>query len=70
MTAWGVLALQKSGRKEAAAAITRGQSLLEAKQLANGDWPKEGIAGVFNRTCMIHYRFYRNYFPLWALAHR
>ncbi len=68
MTAWGVLALQKSERKEAAAAIARGQSLLEEKQLDNGDWPKEGITGVFNRTCMIHYRFYRNYFPLWALA--
>jgi squalene cyclase len=26
------------------------------------------MTGVFNRTCMLNYRFYRNYFPLWALA--
>lgn len=68
MTAWATLALILSGREEAKPAIERGLRLLEARQLENGDWPKEGIAGVFNRTCMIHYRFYRNYFPLWALA--
>ncbi|MCC6808019.1 MAG: terpene cyclase/mutase family protein [Deltaproteobacteria bacterium] len=68
MTAWALLALIQAGRPEAQSAIERGVALLEERQLANGDWPKEGIAGVFNRTCMIHYRFYRNYFPLWALA--
>jgi squalene/oxidosqualene cyclase-like protein len=68
MTAWAVLALINSGRPEAKSAISRGAQFLLAKQLDDGDWPREGISGVFNRSCMIHYRFYRNYFPLWALA--
>ena len=28
----------------------------------------EPIVGVFNRTCLINYDNYRNYFPLWALG--
>ena len=33
-----------------------------------GDWPQEGIAGVFNRACGISYTQYRNVFPIWALG--
>jgi squalene cyclase len=33
-----------------------------------GDWPQEGIAGVFNRSCGITYTAYRNIFPVWALG--
>jgi len=68
MTAWALLALINSGSEDARPAIARGVQLLLAKQLPDGDWPKEGISGVFSRSCMIHYRFYRNYFPLWALG--
>ena len=38
------------------------------RQLPSGDWPQEGIAGVFNRACGITYTAYRNVFPLWALG--
>ena len=34
----------------------------------DGDWPQEGIAGVFNRACGISYTNYRNIFPTWALG--
>ncbi|HNC95051.1 MAG TPA: hypothetical protein PKW90_02940 [Myxococcota bacterium] len=49
-------------------AIQRGVQFLCERQLPNGDWPQQGMTGVFNRTCMLNYRFYRNHFPLWALA--
>ena len=38
------------------------------KAQPDGDWPQEGIAGVFNRACGITYTAYRNVFPIWALA--
>ena len=34
----------------------------------NGDWPQEGISGVFNRACGITYTQYRNVFSLWSLG--
>jgi len=37
-------------------------------QLECGDWPQEGISGVFNRGCGITYTAYRNVFPIWALG--
>jgi lanosterol synthase len=40
--------------------------LLRERQLPNGDWPEEGVAGVFFNTAMLHYRLYKNYFPIWA----
>ena len=49
-------------------AIRKGVSYLQKRQLPNGDWPQEGIAGVFNRACGISYTQYRNIFPIWALA--
>ncbi len=68
MTAWAVLALVKASPELNREAIERGVRFLTTQQLANGDWPRQGMTGVFNRTCMLNYRFYRNYFPLWALA--
>jgi lanosterol synthase len=68
MTAWALLALLEAGREEAADAIRRGLRFLLDRQLEDGDWPQAGLTGVFNRTCMLNYRFYRNVFPLWALA--
>ncbi|KAK7877942.1 hypothetical protein WMY93_031418 [Mugilogobius chulae] len=49
-------------------AIERGIQLLVDKQLPNGDWPQENIAGVFNKSCAISYTSYRNVFPIWTLG--
>lgn len=66
MTAWAMMTLVKLPGTQAA--VERGAEFLRQAQLANGDWPRQGITGVFNKSCMIHYRYYRNYFPLWALS--
>ena len=68
MTAWALLALIDAGREEAADATRRGLRFLLERQLEDGDWPQEGLTGVFNRTCLLNYRFYRDVFPTWALA--
>lgn len=38
------------------------------RQLPNGNWPQEGVKGVFNGSCGISYNSYKNYFPVWALG--
>jgi lanosterol synthase len=70
MTSWALLALLKAGYDGPGAedAVRSGVRLLLAKQLPNGDWPQEGVAGVFSNTAMLHYSLYKNYFPLWALG--
>jgi lanosterol synthase len=67
MTSWALLALQACGEGRGASA-GRGVSFLRARQEADGRWPEEHIAGVFNKTCAIHYDAYLRIFPLWALA--
>ena len=67
MTSWAVLTLERAGRRDSAAA-RRGIAFLLARQGADGRWPPEHIAGVFNHTCAIHYDAYLRVFPLWALA--
>ncbi|MFO0605879.1 MAG: prenyltransferase/squalene oxidase repeat-containing protein [Polyangiales bacterium] len=67
MTSWALLALLRAGETDAAA-LERAARFLVARQGDDGAWPRESIAGVFNRTCMINYDNYRKYFPLWALA--
>eukprot|EP00607_Mallomonas_marina_P010769 CAMPEP_0182422772 /NCGR_PEP_ID=MMETSP1167-20130531/8545_1 /TAXON_ID=2988 /ORGANISM="Mallomonas Sp, Strain CCMP3275" /LENGTH=689 /DNA_ID=CAMNT_0024601113 /DNA_START=357 /DNA_END=2426 /DNA_ORIENTATION=+ len=49
-------------------AAYRAAIYLRSKQLPSGDWPQEGITGVFNRSCGITYTAYRNVFPIWALG--
>jgi cycloartenol synthase len=49
-------------------AVRRGVQYLMKRQLDCGDWPQEGISGVFNRACGITYTAYRNVFPIWALG--
>jgi squalene/oxidosqualene cyclase-like protein len=66
-TAWALLALMAAGCTDMDA-VERGIGFLKQRQLPNGDWPQEGIAGVFNRACGISYTQYRNIFPMWALA--
>jgi squalene cyclase len=38
------------------------------RQMENGDWPRESLVGVFNKTALINYENYRRYFPVWALG--
>lgn len=66
-TAWALLALSMA-KCEDVAAIRRGVQYLISRQLSSGDWPQEGISGVFNRSVGITYTAYRNIFPLWALG--
>lgn len=68
MTAWALLALLAAGAAEAREAVERGVRFLLDRQLEDGDWLQRSPTGVFNRTCMLNYRFYRNTFPIWALA--
>jgi squalene cyclase len=35
---------------------------------ADGSFPDEHIAGMFNETCAIHYDNYLKMFPRWALG--
>jgi lanosterol synthase len=49
-------------------AIQRACRWLVKARLADGDWPEEAVAGVFFNTAMLHYRVYKNYFPIWALG--
>lgn len=70
MTSWALIALLKAayagpGAREA---IDAGVQLLRERQLSDGNWPQEAVAGVFFNTAMHHYCLYKNYFPLWALG--
>jgi squalene cyclase len=66
-TAWALLALSEAKCSDVAA-IRKGVQYLMKRQLECGDWPQEGISGVFNRACGITYTAYRNVFPIWALG--
>ena len=48
--------------------IEKGIAFIISRQEVNGDFPQEGISGVFNGNCMETYTSYRNIFPLWALG--
>ena len=66
-TAWALLGLMNCDYP-CQEAIDKGIQFLLSKQEKSGDWPQQGISGVFNFNCMITYTSYRNVFPLWALA--
>ena len=66
-TAWALLALSEA-KCDNVDAVKRGIQYLMKRQLPSGDWPQEGISGVFNRACGITYTAYRNVFPIWALG--
>ena len=66
-TAWALMALSAAKCSDVAA-IRKGVQYLMMRQLECGDWPQEGISGVFNRACGITYTAYRNIFPIWALG--
>ncbi|XP_030661943.1 lanosterol synthase isoform X2 [Nomascus leucogenys] len=66
-TCWALMGLM-AVRHPDVEAQERGVRCLLEKQLPNGDWPQENIAGVFNKSCAISYTSYRNIFPIWALG--
>jgi len=66
-TSWALMALSYAKCKDVEA-IRRGVQYLMKRQLPSGDWPQEGISGVFNRSIGITYTAYRNVFPIWALG--
>jgi len=66
-TAWALLALMDAECNDHEA-LKRGTAYLMSRQQIDGDWPQEGISGVFNRSCGITYTAYRNVFPIWALG--
>ncbi|MEO9533378.1 MAG: terpene cyclase/mutase family protein [Crocinitomicaceae bacterium] len=66
-TAWALLGLMKAKHPNTEV-IEKGIAFIISRQEANGDFPQEGISGVFNGNCMETYTSYRNIFPLWALG--
>jgi len=66
-TAWALLALISAGEARDPR-CQRAAQFLVATQLDNGDWPRQTLSGVFNKTALINYENYRRYFPIWALA--
>jgi squalene/oxidosqualene cyclase-like protein len=67
MTSWAVMALAAAGRQDSAA-VGRAIAFLIERQRDDGSFPAEHIAGMFNKTCAIHYDNYLKIFPLWAMA--
>ena len=66
-TAWALLGMMAVGYPDTGV-LQRGISFIAARQEENGDFPQEGISGVFNKNCMETYTSYRNVFPLWAIS--
>lgn len=66
-TAWALLTLMAAEYPDEQV-IQSGIKYLMNMQDEKGDWPQQGISGVFNHNCMITYTAYRNVFPIWALA--
>ena len=66
-TAWALLTLVSAGETRDPR-CERAARFLVATQLDNGDWPRQSLSGVFNKTALINYENYRRYFPIWALA--
>ena len=66
-TAWALLTLVQAGQGRGEPARRAAQFLVQ-RQRGDGDWPREALKGVFNRTTLIDYDNYRRIFPVWALA--
>jgi lanosterol synthase len=66
-TAWALLALTSAGQARDSRCAQAARFLVTS-QRDDGDWPRQTLSGVFNKTALINYENYRRYFPLWALA--
>lgn len=66
-TAWALLTLMAADYADKKV-IDRGIEFLISMQEPTGDFPQQGISGVFNHSCGITYTSYRNVFPIWALG--
>ncbi|MGB8298445.1 MAG: terpene cyclase/mutase family protein [Polyangia bacterium] len=66
-TAWALLTLVMAGEAHDPR-CERAAGFLVTTQLDNGDWPRQTLSGVFNKTALINYENYRRIFPVWALA--
>ena len=58
-TAWALLGLMTAKCSDTKA-VERGIHFLLSQQRDDGDFPQQGISGVFNRACGITYTAYRN----------
>jgi squalene/oxidosqualene cyclase-like protein len=67
MTAWALMGLIAGGEGKSQA-VADGVRFLIEQQREDGSYPPEHIAGMFNKTCAIHYDNYLKVFPLWALG--
>lgn len=67
MTSWALLALLESSFQNQRA-VERGIEFLCRRRRADGTYPNEKSAGVFNKTCAITYDNYLKIFPVWATA--
>jgi len=67
MTSWALSTLVRAGCGDDVA-MARAARFLVGTQSPVGSWPREALAGVFNRTCLINYDNYRHYFPVLAMA--
>lgn len=67
MTSWALLTLMAGGWRDRPE-TTHGLRFLVQRQRADGSFPEEHIAGMFNKTSAIHYDNYLKVFPLWALS--
>ena len=66
-TAWALLTLVTAGQAKDPRCECAARFLVTS-QLDDGDWPRQSLSGVFNKTALINYENYRRVFPIWALA--
>ena len=64
---WSLLALL-AAEAEPAEACQRAARFLMDRQRDEGDWPREAMTWIFNKTAVINYENYRRYFCVWALS--